>query len=78
MRQVEAWVTSDGRVFTDARAAAHHAEERYGAALTALAHQVARTDKYKAACDLIEANLTKFQELAALDADRKQEIKEHD
>lgn len=76
MRRVEAWVTSDGRVFTDARAAAHHAEERYGAALTALAHQVARTDKYKAACDLIEANLPRFQELAALRADCEEETGE--
>lgn len=73
MRRVEAWVTADGAVHTDKGRAVRHAEERYGAALTALAHQVARTDKYMAACDFIEATLPRFQELAALRADCEEE-----
>lgn len=71
MRRLTAWQTSDGRVFTDERAAANHAEERYGSALIALAHEVARIEKYRAACDFIEAALPRFLELAALAADRE-------
>lgn len=70
MRKVDAWVTSDGRVFTDQRKAASHAEARYGDLLTTLAHELVRIEKYAAAGDWIEENLPRFAELAALSADR--------
>lgn len=70
MRRVDAWMTSDGAVFTDQRTAEHHAEERYGEALTALAHDVARVEKYREAYAFVEAAIPRFVELAALAADR--------
>lgn len=73
MRRVNAWVTSDGQVFTDRHKAARHAEERYGAVLTALAHEAVRIEKYAAMGDFIEANLSRFIDLAALGADRVEE-----
>lgn len=57
----------------DFRTALRHADNRYGNALTALAHEALRADKYKAMCDFIEAALPRFQELAALAADRNEE-----
>ena len=70
MRKVDAWVTADGRVFTDERDARRHAENRYGAALTALAHEAVRIEKYAAMGDFIEANLPRFLELAKLSDDQ--------
>jgi len=69
MRRVEAWVTADGAVFTDHGKAVRHAQQRYGDALTALAHEAVRIERYTAMCDFIEAALPRFQELAALRAD---------
>lgn len=73
MRKLTAWQTSDGQLFTDQRAAARHAEQRYGALLTALAHEVVRIEKYSAAGDFIESALPRFVELSALAADRIEE-----
>lgn len=71
MRQIDAWQTSDGAVFTEKHKAIHHAEERYGNALTKLAHEVALIDKYTRAVDWIEANLSRFVELSCLSDDRQ-------
>lgn len=73
MKKVEAWVTSDGVVHTDPERARSHAEERYGNLLTKLAGEVARTDKYMAACEWLEANAGRLAELEALRRDREVE-----
>ena len=73
MKKVDAWVTSDGLVWTDRRAADHHAEERYGALLTSLAHDAVRVEKYTTMVDWLEANAARLRELDALRADRQLE-----
>lgn len=70
MKRIEAWQTGDGQIFTDQRAAASHAEQRYGNALTSLAHAAVKVEKYTLMIDFIEANLPKFRELMFLSADR--------
>lgn len=70
MRKIDAWTTADGAIFTSHREAARHADNRYGAALTALAHEAVRIEKYAAMGDWIEASLTRFTELASLKSGR--------
>lgn len=73
MKKVDAWVTSDGVVHTDRERALSHADQRYGYLLTKLAAEVARTNKYMAACEWLEANAGRLAELDALRRDREVE-----
>lgn len=78
MRRIDAWVTSDGTVHTRKHDAVYYAEERYGAAVTKLAQELAVIDKYVATADFIEANLHRFVELKHLSDDRKIQEEEED
>lgn len=61
--------TSDGAVHINVRTALRHAERRYGDALTALAHQLVRCEKYQAICEYLDTNLGAFAALKALKDD---------
>lgn len=62
--------TSDGVLHDDKPKADKHAEQRYGEALTRIAHELVHTDgKYSKVIEYIDANLEKFAELHALKRD---------
>lgn len=69
MKQVAAFVTSDGTVFTDMRDAKKYAEARYSDALLRLARELCQIDKYSTTAAFIDARLDDFTKLAALKAD---------
>lgn len=72
MKRTAAYVTSDGEIHLNESKAKRHAENRYGDAVTALAHKMVHAaDKYTRAIDFIEANIDAFVELKALSDDRK-------
>lgn len=73
MKSIPAWQTSDGTVFTDQERAIAYADKRYGDALTRLAHEAVRMEKYAAMTEFIEANLYRFLMLSELRKDRKLE-----
>lgn len=61
--------TADGALHETAAAALRHADKRYGEALTALAAEAVRVEKYLAMALFIESNLPRFVALSALKAD---------
>ena len=69
MKQIQAWVTSDGKAHTSFEKAQKHADERYGNALTKLAHELLRLDKYLTMSEFLDKNLSRFKELTELRAD---------
>lgn len=69
MKRVIRYQTADGQLHASEQAAVRHAERRYGCALTKLAHQACRIDKYIAMGEFIEENLDNFQDLARLRED---------
>lgn len=71
MRQITAWRTMDGKIFDCHRRAQSYAEERYGAALTKLAHGAVKQEKYAAMLAWIEANIGEFDDLRRLARDRE-------
>lgn len=73
MKRITAFTTADGQVFLIEHDAKRHAEDRFGNALTALAHAAVLQDKYIMMGDFIERNLPRFVELAALQRDCKLE-----
>jgi CRP-like cAMP-binding protein len=78
MKWIKQVVTSDGATHANYLAAEKHAEERYGNALTKLARQLVRVEKYTEMITFIEQNLPAFVELQALSEDRKLELSEED
>jgi hypothetical protein len=69
MREQTVFITSDGKVHNKFSDAHQHANIRYGEALTKLAHELARMDKYKVIVDWLDENQARLAELAALKAD---------
>jgi hypothetical protein len=69
MKKIIAYQTNDGEVFTDYRDAKRHAEKRYGDLLLKLASALRQIDKYSAAVEYIEANLSQFVTLTYLKND---------
>jgi hypothetical protein len=69
MKAVTMYRTADGKLHDTAVSAQRHADERYGALLTALAAEAAGLWKYRQAVDWIEASLPRFQELLFLRED---------
>jgi F0F1-type ATP synthase delta subunit len=69
MRKVTCYETSDGVLYRLRHHAQRHAEDRYGAALTDLAHKAVRVEKYTAMLCFIEENLDAFVALRDLKAD---------
>ena len=69
MREIQAWRTSDGKIFDQLRHAKSHADKRFGDLLTKLAHEMVRVEKYAAAIHWIQENLDRFEELKALKKD---------
>ena len=69
MKRIPAWETADGCVFTSEREAKSHADKRYGARLSALAHEALRCDKYVTMTQFLDDNVDKLAELKALKAD---------
>lgn len=61
--------TSDGVLHENRSKAERHAEKRYGEALTKLALEAVRVEKYRAMAQFIEDHLPRFAELSALKAD---------
>ena len=78
MKKLAVYQTSDGVTHKNEYAAMHHAEVRYGKALTALAHRLAVIDKYKATAEFIDQNLNQFAELIKLKNDSILEEDEDD
>lgn len=69
MKWVSKVQTSDGTLHDNAQKAQHHAEVRYGEALTQLAHKLVRCEKYTQMCEFLDANLDAFLQLKALKDD---------
>jgi hypothetical protein len=69
MYKTTAFVTADGKVFTDHRDAKRHAEARYADAMLPLARDICILGKYVATAEYIDKNLKRFVELAKLKAD---------
>lgn len=69
MKRVTMYQTADGQVHSSEERAAHYANERYGSALTALAHRAIQQQKYTEMVTFIEENLAAFAELKALQED---------
>ncbi len=67
--QVTRFETLDGALHASPLDAKRHAEKRYGDALTAISHKLARLEKYAAIQDFIDANLGEFTALAELRED---------
>lgn len=61
--------TADGKLHEHVSAAQRHAEKLYGEALTKLAAEAVRVEKYGAMAEFIDSNLPRFLELSALKAD---------
>ena len=78
MKQVTRYQTLDGELHPTAHAATNHAERRYGEALTSLAHQAVRQEKYTKMVDFIDGHLDAFAALKALKADISLEGSEND
>jgi hypothetical protein len=70
MERVVRFVTNDGVLHPHFLAAERHAEERYGKAVTALAHSIVRVEKYKDATDWVEKHIAEFVALKVLADDR--------
>lgn len=66
MTRVTRIQTSDGVLHDNFLKAERHAEERYGKALTDLAHKAIRIEKYVAMAAFFEDNLALLVELKAL------------
>lgn len=69
MQRITAYVTSDGKLFTEHDKAKRHAKARHADALLALARALCVIDKYVDTAEYIDANLEKFLALSALKAD---------
>ena len=69
MKRVTMYQTADGRLHSSEDRAFYHANERYGRAVTNLAHRAVRQEKYTKMIAFIEENLAAFTELKALKDD---------
>lgn len=69
MEEITAYLTSDGKIFTEHAKAKRHAEARHADALLALARALSVLDKYRDTAEYIDANLDKFLAVAALKND---------
>lgn len=78
MTRVTRIQTSDGLLHDNYLKAERHAEERYGRALTELAHKAVRVEKYVAMAAFLEENLAAFVELKALRDDTQLAAAEED
>ncbi len=65
-------------MFDTRRAALRHADNRFGDALTKLAHEILRVEKYADMTVFLENNLARFAALADLAKDRDCEPSEDD
>lgn len=63
------YVTHDGVIHRTERDAAKHLDAMYADILCKMAHQLVRLEKYTAACEWIDANLSSFARLAEIKAD---------
>lgn len=69
MKAVPMIVTSDGAQHTSVERATRHAEQRYGDALSRLAHRLIQCDKYGVMQAFIDETLDQFVALKALKDD---------
>jgi hypothetical protein len=69
MQRITAYVTSDGKIFTEQDKAKRHAKARHADALLALARALCIIQKYSETAEYIDANLDKFLAVAALKND---------
>lgn len=69
MKRITAWQTCDGILWPNKRAAASHADKRYGVLLSKLAHDGARVEKYMDMIEWLESRAADFEQLALLKAD---------
>lgn len=69
MKQVTRYQTSDGALHDDDKQAKRYAENRYGLALSCLAHAAVQQIKYSHMLDFIDSKLADFVALQALKDD---------
>lgn len=69
MKRVIKYQTSDGKLHDTVLAAQNHADKRYGAKVTELAHQIAALEKYGKISAFIDNSLAEFRTLLALHND---------
>ena len=76
MKQVSRWETSDGKLHETYLEAKHHAENRYGLQLSAMAHELLRVEKYAEMLDKLDGFKGAMRLLLDLNEDLK--IEEED
>lgn len=69
MIKVPMYKTSDGDLHLSFEIAQRHAENRLGDAITKLANELVRIEKYSAMVTFIEANIERLHSLKALQED---------
>ena len=69
MRKITAYVTSDGVIHDDWPKAKRHAENRYGAQLTKMAHELVAIEKYSQMIDKLDGYKGSMRHLLDLSAD---------
>lgn len=69
MLKLVVYKTSDGKIHEDFRSAERYADNRYGNALTSLAHQLVRIGKFKEMVEFLENHLEEFVKVQALKDD---------
>jgi len=78
VKKARAWITCDGVVHLDRELALSHAERRYGDALSKLAHELCRVEKYGLMTDWLDRIADRFRELDQLRRDREVEDEDVD
>lgn len=73
MKRVDMYQTADGVLHATERGARRHADERYGKAVTDLAHEMTYLVQYRDMIDFIERNLDQFASLKELKKDMELE-----
>lgn len=71
MERVTRFQTADGVLHDNFARAVRHADDRYGCALTTMAHKLVKVEKYGAMIEFLEANLNDFAAIIALHEDIK-------
>lgn len=78
MKWVNHVQTLDGKLHLHAFDGKKHAEKVYGEALTKVAHQLVRVEKYQAMCDFVDSHIEEFVMLKLLKDDLILETSDED
>lgn len=69
MKRISTFETSDGVLHREYLQAMRHSENRYGDALTQMAHELLSVEKYPLMIEFLENNLGRFATISELKAD---------